>query len=63
MFYRYRVHELDGSDAGEAHYAVLLEPGETVVLGAGRKVRIVDLIPVEEADSPFVGLLRIEDAN
>jgi hypothetical protein len=30
------------------------------VLGAGRKVRVVDVIPVEEEDSPFVGLLRVE---
>jgi hypothetical protein len=40
---------------------VLLEPGETIVLGVGRKVRVVDVIPIEEEDSPFVGLLRIED--
>jgi len=63
MFYRYRVHELDGCDAGEAHYAVLVEPGETIVLGAGRRVRVVDVIPVEEGDSPFVGLLRVEPLN
>jgi hypothetical protein len=45
VFYRYRVHEL---------------AGETIVLGAGRRVRVVDVIPVEEEDSPFVGLLRVE---
>jgi hypothetical protein len=41
MFYRHRVHELDGSDAGEAHDAVMIQPGETIVLGTGRRVRIV----------------------
>jgi hypothetical protein len=60
MFYRYRVHELDGSDAGEAHYAVMIQPGETIVLGAGRRVRVVNAIPVDEEDSPYVGLLKVE---
>ncbi len=63
MFYRYRVHELDGSDAGEAHYAILVETGETIVLGAGRRVRVVDVIPVDDEDSPFVGMLRVEPAG
>ena len=52
--------ELDGSDAVEAHYAILVQPGETIVLGAGRRVRVVDVVPVDEEDSPFVGLLRVE---
>jgi hypothetical protein len=34
MFYKYRLHELDGSDAGEAHYAFLPKPGETIILGS-----------------------------
>jgi hypothetical protein len=37
VFYRYRLHELDGSDAGEAHNAFLVKPGETIVLGADRR--------------------------
>jgi hypothetical protein len=32
VFYKYLLHELDGSDA-EAHCAVLIEPGETIVIG------------------------------
>jgi hypothetical protein len=28
MLYRYRLFEVDGSEAGEAHYAVLIELGE-----------------------------------
>jgi hypothetical protein len=60
MFYRYRVHELDGSDAGEAHYGILVEAGETIWTGDGRKLRVVDVVPVEGVDgSPFVGLLRV----
>lgn len=43
--------------AGEAHYAVLIEPGETIWTGDGRKLSVVDVVPVEEEDSPFVGFL------
>lgn len=61
MFYRYKLHEADGSDAGEAHYAFLVKPGETIVTGAGRELRVLDVIPLEEEDeSPFIGLLRVE---
>jgi hypothetical protein len=49
-----------GADAGEAHYAVLIEPGETIWTGDGRKLRVVDLVPVEEEGSPFVGFLKVE---
>jgi hypothetical protein len=47
------LYEFDGAEAGEAHYAVLIEPGEIVWTGEGRKLRVVDLVP-------FVGLLRVE---
>jgi hypothetical protein len=58
--YRYRLFEVDGCEAGEAHYAVLIESGETIWTGDGRKLCVVDVVPVEEEDSPFVGLLRVE---
>lgn len=44
MYYRYKLHELDGSEAGEAHYAVLIEAGETIWTGDGRKLRVVDVV-------------------
>jgi hypothetical protein len=59
---RYRLFELDGAECGEAHYAVLIEPGEIIWTGDGRKLRVVDVVPVEEDDSPFVGFLRVEPA-
>lgn len=62
MFYRYKLHEADGSDAGEAHYAFLVKPGETIITGAGRKLRVLSVVPVEEEDSPYVGLLQVEDS-
>jgi hypothetical protein len=50
MIYRYRLYNLDGSDAGEAHDAVHIEQGETIWTGDGRKLRVVDVV-VGEADS------------
>ena len=58
--YRYKLYELDGEEAGEAHYAVLIQPGEIIWTGDGRKLRVVDLIPTTDEDAPFVGLLRVE---
>ena len=39
---------------------MLIEPGEIIWTGDGRKLRVVDVVPVEEDDSPFVGFLRVE---
>jgi hypothetical protein len=34
---------------------VLIEAGETIWTGDGRKLRVLDAVPVEEMGSPFVG--------
>lgn len=47
-------------ETGEAHYAVLIEPGENIWTGAGRSVRVVDVVPVDEDGSPYIGLLKVE---
>ena len=59
MLYRYRLYLQDGSEAGEAHYAVLIQPGETIWTGDGRKLRVVDVAPVEEGLGEYAGLLRV----
>jgi hypothetical protein len=33
--FKYRLHLEDGSDAGEATYAMMIKPGEDILLGAG----------------------------
>jgi hypothetical protein len=58
--YRYRLFDVDGADRGEAYYAVLIKPGETILTGDGRKLRVLDVVPVDEDDSPYVGLLKVE---
>ena len=58
--FRYRLHSPDGDDLGEATYAVMIKPGEEIHLGAGRRFRVLDVVPVDEEDeSPFVGFLQV----
>ena len=52
MIYRYRPTSRDGSQAGEAHYAVPIGPGETIWTGDGRKLLVVGVVSVPEGDSP-----------
>jgi hypothetical protein len=61
--FKYRLHWADGSDAGQAEYAV--QPGETIIAsdpGRIRRLRVLDLVPVDDEESSFVGLLRVEAA-
>jgi hypothetical protein len=60
MLFRYRLYLEDGSEAGEAHYAAMIQPGETIWLNSGRKACVLDAVPVEEEDSPYAGLLMVE---
>ena len=60
MIYRYRLSNADGSDAGEAHYADLIQPGETIWTGDGRNLRVIDVAPIEENPSDYVALLTVE---
>jgi hypothetical protein len=48
----------DGDDLGEATYAVMIKPGEEIHLGAGRRFRVIEVVPFEEDESPFVGCYR-----
>jgi hypothetical protein len=58
--FRYKIHFEDGSEAGEAVYAMLIGPGDEIIAAGTQKVRVLDLVLVEEEGSPFVGLLRVE---
>ena len=40
-----------------------MQSGDTIWTGDGRKLSVVDVVPVEEADSPFVGLLPVAPAE
>jgi hypothetical protein len=62
MIYRYRIFEADGSDAGEAHYAVRIAAGEIVWTGDGRTFRVIDVVATEDASDEYVGTLSVEAA-
>jgi len=58
--FRYRPHSPDGDDLGDATYAVMIKPGEEILVGNGRRLRVLAVVPFAEEDhqSPLVGLLR-----
>jgi len=58
--FRYRLHLQDGSDAGEATYAVMIRAGEEIIAGDNQHFRVLDLVPLDEEESPFIGLLQVE---
>jgi hypothetical protein len=60
---RYKIHYEDGSEAGEALYAMHIKPGDVIIAAGTQRVRVFDLVPVEEEDSPYFGLLRVELAE
>jgi hypothetical protein len=62
MLYRYRLYLEDSSEAGEAHYAALIQAGETIYASDGHKLRVVDVVPTEEDSAEYVGMLKVEAA-
>ena len=61
--YTYRLHLADGSDVGTATYAVLVRPGEEILVGNGRRFLVLAVVPFDEEDeSPFTGQLQVEAA-
>lgn len=59
-----RLHLEDGTDAGDVTYAVMVKHGEKILIGNGRRFRVLDVVTFdeEEDESPFVGLLQVEAA-
>ena len=62
MLYRYRLFTRDGDEDGEAHYAVPINPGEPIHTDDGRKLRVLDVIPLEAEGAALVGLLTVAPA-
>ena len=60
--FRYRLHSQDGDDLGEATYAVVIKPGEEILVGNGRRLRVLDVVPMDEEDARLAGLLKVEPA-
>lgn len=58
--FRYKVYFEDGSDAGDAAYADNINPGEEILIGVGQRLRVLDVVPIDEDWLRFVGLLKVE---
>jgi hypothetical protein len=59
--FKYRLYLEDGSEVGDAAYADNVNPGDEIMLGPGRFVRVLDVrAGRRKEDSPFVGLLKVE---
>lgn len=52
----------DGDELGEATYAMMIGSGDEIHIDGGRRFRVVAVVPFEEDESPFVGLLEVEAA-
>jgi hypothetical protein len=60
--FRFKMHFEDGSEAGDAAYADVVNPGDELMLGPGRFVKVLELVPVDEEGSPYAALLKVKAA-
>ena len=60
--FRYKMHYLDGKRSRRRAYADNVNPGDELMLGPGRSVRVLSVVPVEEEDSSYFGMLMMESA-
>jgi hypothetical protein len=60
--FRYRLFLEDGTDVGEASYAVVINPDDVIHVASGERMRVLALFPVRDEDSPYTGFLTVESA-
>jgi hypothetical protein len=58
----YRLFLADGTDVGEASYAVIIKLDEIIHVAGGGKMRVLDVVPVLEEESRYTGFLKVEAA-
>jgi hypothetical protein len=56
---KHRLFAEDGSDLGETRLAVHVGPGDPIHVGAETTLRVIDMVAVDEPDSPYTGFLRV----
>jgi hypothetical protein len=59
--YGYRLFYEDGREAGVAHYAARVGPGQTIWTGDGRQLRVMSVYAITNPDSPFSGLVSVRE--
>jgi hypothetical protein len=58
--FRHRLYLEDSSEVGEATDTQHINNGELIWAAGTRQFRVVDVVPVDEEGSPYVGLLKVE---
>jgi hypothetical protein len=61
-YFRYRLFDVDGSDIGDAAYALIVRPGALISTLDGRELRVTALVPLDAKHSPYTALLQVESA-
>jgi hypothetical protein len=61
-YFRYRLFDLDGSDIGDADYALMVRPGDLISTLDGRELRVTALVPLDTEQSPYTALLEVQPA-
>jgi hypothetical protein len=44
------LHYEDGSEAGDAAYADSVNPGDEIMVGPGKYLRVFDVVPLDERE-------------
>ena len=57
--YRYLLHGPGGDVLGETTCAVLMHAGEEILVGSGRRYRVLDVLPFDDEESSLVASLRV----
>ena len=60
--FRYRLHTPIGEEIGEVVYPFLIEPGEELTVGNAQRLRVIEVVPIEEHGSESVALMYVETA-
>ncbi|HEY2371973.1 MAG TPA: hypothetical protein VGH82_05450 [Gaiellaceae bacterium] len=58
--FAYRLFLADGTDVGEAAYAVVIRASDVIHAPGGSRMRVLGLVPVPEEDLAYTGFLEVE---
>jgi hypothetical protein len=61
-YFRYRLFNADGSDIGDAEYALMIRRGNLISTLDGRELRVTALVPLDDKQSRYTALLQVEAA-
>lgn len=58
--FTYKLYLPDGDEIGQATYPQMIQPGDELHFGGGRRFRVRVVVPFDGDDSAIVGLLEVE---